>query len=126
MKSYKNNFASLIFIFCATLFGKTANAQTEANAEINGEITTATNEPLPYANVVLYRASDSSMVKGSMSDDIGSFLVEKVPAGKYYVSASILGFKTYNSEIFEIASNVKKNFGALQLEEESFELEGVT
>ncbi|MDL5514872.1 TonB-dependent receptor [Arenibacter sp. M-2] len=126
MKSYKNNFASLILIFCATLLCMTANAQTEATAEINGEITTATNEPLPYANLVVFKASDSSMVKGAMSDDLGSFLVEKVPTGKYYVSASILGFKTYNSEVFEIAPNEKKNFGTLLLEEESFELEGVT
>ena len=126
MKSYKNNFASLILIFCATLLCTTANAQTEATAEINGEITTATNEPLPYANLVVFKASDSSMVKGAMSDDLGSFLVEKVPTGKYYVSASILGFKTYNSEVFEIAPNEKKNFGTLLLEEESFELEGVT
>ena len=126
MKSYKNNFASLILIFCATLLCTTAKAQTEATAEINGELTTFTNEPLPYANLVVFKASDSSMVKGAMSDDLGSFLVEKVPSGKYYVSASILGFKTYNSEVFEIAPNEKKNFGTLKLEEESFELEGVT
>lgn len=126
MKSYENNFASLILIFCATLLCTTAKAQTEATAEINGEIMTVTNEHLPYANLVVFKASDSSMVKGAMSDGLGLFLVEKVPSGKYYVSASILGFKTYNSEVFEIAPNEKKNFGTLKLEEESFELEGVT
>lgn len=126
MKSYKNNFAILSIIFFATLFGTTANAQSEASAEINGKITTVTNEPLPYANFIIFKASDSSMVKGAMSDDIGSYIVEKIPAGRYYVSASILGFKTFDSEVFEISLNEKKEFGTIKLEEESFELEGVT
>ncbi|WP_209401068.1 outer membrane beta-barrel family protein [Pseudozobellia sp. WGM2] len=126
MKSYKNNFIILIVIFCATLLGAPAKAQSEATAEIDGKITTVMNEPLPYVSLVIFKVSDSSMVKGAMSDDLGSFLIEKVPAGTYYVAASILGFKTYNSAIFEIAPNEKKEFGTLQLEEESFELEGVT
>tara|TARA_R110000744_G_scaffold9421_5_gene30171 strand:- start:5826 stop:8270 length:2445 start_codon:yes stop_codon:yes gene_type:complete len=121
-----NNFTILMLIFCITLLGTNANAQSDATAQISGNIETAKNEPLPYANLVVFKASDSSMVKGAMSDDLGSFLVEKVPSGKYYVSASILGFKTYNSEVFEIAPNEKKDFGSIQLEEESFELEGVT
>ncbi|HEA21614.1 hypothetical protein LCGC14_0928610 [marine sediment metagenome] len=122
----RKNFAILILIFCAILLGTTANAQTDATAQISGNITTAINEPLPYANLVVFKVSDSSMVKGAMTDDMGSFLVEELPAGKYYVSASILGFKTHISDVFDIAANEKKEFGTIQLEEENFELEGVT
>jgi len=126
MKLYKNNFIILIVILCSPLLDTPAYAQSEATAKISGKITSASNELLPYANMVVFKASDSSIVKGAMSDDLGSFLVEKVPAGTYYVSASILGFKTYTSEVFKIAENEQKELGTVQLEEESFELEGVT
>lgn len=126
MKSLKNKFVITVLIFFSIVLGNDINAQSEATAQLSGKIATSTNEPLPYANLVVFKVSDSSMVKGAMSDDLGSFLIEKVPAGKYYVSASILGFKNYNSEVFEIGPNEKREFGTLQLEEESFELEGVT
>lgn len=126
MKSYKKNLTILVVIFYTTLFCTLANAQAEKTAQISGKIMTVKNEPLPYANLVVFKVLDSSMVKGAMSDDFGSFLVEKVPAGTYYVSASILGFKTYTSEVFEIAENEEKELGRVQLEEESFKLEGIT
>ncbi len=121
-----NNFTILILAFCTTLLGTIAYGQSDATAQIGGKITTINKEPLPYANLVVFKVTDSSMVKGAMSDDLGSFIIEKVPSGKYYLSVSILGFKTYNSETFEIATSGKKEFGTIQLEEESFELEGVT
>ena len=122
----RNNFVILMLIVCTILSGTIANAQTDATAQISGKTTTVANEPLPYANLVVFKVSDSSMVKGAMTDDMGSFLIEELPAGKYYVSASVLGFKTHNSEVFDIAANEKKGFGTIRLEEENFELEGVT
>ncbi len=126
MISYKNNIKFLLFTLIAIFFGISANAQTEPNVQLSGKITTVADEPLPYANFVVFKASDSSMVKGAMTDDVGSFLIEDVPNGQYYVSISILGFKTYDSEVFDIAAKQTKDFGTIRLEEEDLELEGVT
>lgn len=121
----RNNIAILILVFFVILFCTPTSAQSGATAQINGKITTINNDPLPYANLVVFKVSDSSLVKGAMSDDLGLFFLEKIPVGKYYVSASILGFKTYNSEPFQITANEKKEFGTIQLEEENFELDEV-
>ena len=125
MKLYKSPLILLLFISVAFI-SLPLQAQAERTAEISGSITSVLNDPLPYANLVVFKVSDSSMVKGAMSDDLGSFLIEKVPIGKYYVSVSILGFKTYESEMFEIVSDEKRALGTIRLEEENFELQGVT
>ena len=126
MKSHKDQFIILVMLLCVNLISCSLYGQSEPTAEISGKITSVSNEPLPYANLVVFNVLDSSMVKGAMSNDLGSFLIEKVPVGKYYVSASILGFKTYESEMFEIVSDEKKDLGTILLEEEKFQLEGVT
>ncbi len=126
MKSYKNKLNLLILIICTALYSASANAQSKQTAQLSGKIMTVADEPLAYANLVVYNASDSSMIKGAMTDDLGSFVIDGVPNGQYYVSARILGFKTYDSEVFDIKSNQTKDFGTIRLEEEDFELEGVT
>ncbi len=126
MKSHKNKVNFLLYILCSALLAIPANAQSEANAQLGGKIATVSDEPLPYANLVVYKASDSTMVTGAMTDDLGSFVIKDVPIGKYYLSVSILGFKTDDSVVFEITANQTKDFGTIRLKEENMELQGVT
>ena len=126
MISYKNRTIFCLFTICLTFLTLSSNAQSGASAKVTGTITTVTEEPLPYANLVVYQVSDSTMVKGAMTDDFGSFVIDNISTGKYYISVSILGFKAYDSEAFEIARNQTKDFGIIRLEEENMELQGVT
>jgi hypothetical protein len=50
------------------------------------------------------KAGDSSLVKMAVSDKRGKFEVTKLTSGKYFVSASAVGFTKYYSEIFELSS----------------------
>lgn len=126
MKSHKIKVNFLLYILCSALLTIPANAQSEANAQLGGKIATVSDEPLPYANLVVYKASDSTMVTGAMTDDFGSYFIKDVPPGKYYISVSILGFKTNDSEVFDVAANQTKDFGTIRLKEENMELQGVT
>jgi outer membrane receptor protein involved in Fe transport len=62
--------------------------------KIKGLVVTGTdNKPLEYASVGIYRASDSTLVTGSLTDSKGMFTVENLPFGKFYVEVNYVGFK---------------------------------
>ncbi len=48
--------------------------------------------PLMYASVVLFTVEDSTMVSGSISEEDGSFLIEDISAGTYYVAINYVGY----------------------------------
>jgi iron complex outermembrane receptor protein len=48
---------------------------------------------IEYANVVLLKAKDSTMVNGMVTDKKGSFRLEKVPFGSYSLKVNFIGYK---------------------------------
>jgi hypothetical protein len=80
-----------------------------------------------YANIVLFRVKDSTMVTGSITDTKGKFRIEKVPFGQYYATASFIGYNQLK------VSNIKVNpkspdadLGKISLESASTGLSAVT
>jgi outer membrane receptor protein involved in Fe transport len=60
---------------------------------LNGTITDAqTGEPVPFANVTLEQGG--SIVTGGSTDFNGNYSIKPIPAGRYTVSASNLGYQT--------------------------------
>ncbi len=58
---------------------------------LNGRVTDAnTGEPIPFANVTI--ETNGSVVTGGMTDFDGNFSIKPIPAGKYDVSASYVGY----------------------------------
>ncbi|SIR26713.1 outer membrane beta-barrel family protein [Pontibacter lucknowensis] len=92
----------LCFIFTA------ASAQ---QATISGKVLETADKPMGYANVLLLQAADSSLVKGTLSDESGAFLFEGIAVGRYKVVASMVGFG--KSKAME--ANVSSESEALKL-----------
>lgn len=100
-------------------------AQSKLGTRIVGTVITTTNETLPYTNVILFKESDATMAKGIITNEEGVFEMENIPVGNYYLSVSVIGFKTFKSDIFTLASNQNKDFGNIELEEKSISLDAV-
>ncbi len=49
-------------------------------------------EPLMFASIVLFRERDSTMVTGSISDETGRFLIDRVPPGRFYMRVNYVGY----------------------------------
>lgn len=97
-KKQKTAFFCSLFILC--LFPLQAWAQ---NAKVSGRVLEeSTGNGIPFANVVLVSARDSSQVMGIASSDSGRFLFKRVPAGRYFVQVAVLGFHRNNSEMFTV------------------------
>ncbi|GHT27063.1 hypothetical protein FACS189432_02770 [Bacteroidia bacterium] len=71
-----------------TLTGKLVDSQSQ--------------EPLPFANVVLLQAVDSAFVKGVVTDGDGSFVMEVPQSGQYLLRINYLGYE-------QVTLNVQQN-----------------
>jgi len=93
-QSYCNYLLLSLLFFGA---GQVSNAQKT----IIGKVQNTTGEPVAFANVLLLSASDSALVKGTLTDDHGAFIFGNITKGKYSISASLLGYKPNSSDPFE-------------------------
>jgi hypothetical protein len=81
-----------------------SNAQLSAQAEIVGKVTDKSGKTLPFANILLLNAQDSSFVKGDIAKDDGSFSIQNVPLGAYLCEISRLGFAPTYSTSFQLTA----------------------
>ncbi|MCL6265908.1 TonB-dependent receptor domain-containing protein [Flagellimonas myxillae] len=83
---------------------------------INGSVQDDSGNPLAFANVLLLKASDSSLTKGTITMEDGKFLLENIPSGNYVLTASMIGFGSQTTEIFKFDGG-SKNLPLLTLSE---------
>lgn len=86
---------------------------------ISGKIGDKSEEPLPFANIVLYHADTDRVVTGAVSDDKGVYSFMDIPNGNYLLEVSVLGFKTQKSDSFTLSDENKNVTYSFTLEEEA-------
>ena len=101
---------TLLLIFFINVL--TINAQHT----ISGKIIDTENNPLTFANVVLYKIGSKATPKGTVSTDTGFYEIKNLASGKYQLEISMLGFETQKVIEFDLSSNKTFNF---TLKEES-------
>jgi outer membrane receptor protein involved in Fe transport len=69
---------------------------------VRGKVGETNGKPLPYANVLLLKDNDSTLVKGAVTAENGSFSIENVKQGTYLVAVSMIGYKKTYSAIFTL------------------------
>lgn len=81
--------------------------------EVTGFVKDYNTTPLPFANVFLLNALDSTLVKGSSADEKGYFQIKNIDKGLYLIKASY-----FNSQTSAIALDVINDIsiGALVVE----------
>jgi iron complex outermembrane receptor protein len=80
----------LLLISTASIFaqaGKTA-------ATISGSLLDEQSKPMPFATVSLLKAQDSTVVKGTLSTETGTYLFDHINAGNYIIKATVVGYQT--------------------------------
>lgn len=91
-------------------------AQTNPKANISGIILDENKKPADYVTVVLFKASDSSVVKTAFTDPSGTFAFNVANKGSYFYKASNMGYKTLKSKTIVLTEdNQKVDFGTAQL-----------
>jgi outer membrane receptor protein involved in Fe transport len=103
-------------IFLLLFFCELANAQ----GKIQGAIFEKANSPASFATVALLTQKDSSIIKGRVAEDNGTFSFEKIPFGKYLVAITQMGFKKrFTEEIVISEDNLTAVIPDIFLQEET-------
>lgn len=116
----------LIFLWLSLSFSAVAENNLEKGI-IKGHVIAKSNSaPIEYAQIRVFTLPDSVMITGTTSSIDGSFTVNNLPYGHYYVIINFLGFN--NKTISDISlSSSKKIYSCdtVILEESSISLNGV-
>ena len=99
-----------LLIITATLMATTTYGQ------ITGKIINKTNEAIPFVNVVLYQANDTTIVKGTNADEKGMFSLSSTKEGVFLIGISSVGYQSMFTKPITIAiQNEAVDIGVLQM-----------
>jgi hypothetical protein len=91
-----------------------------AQSQIAGRVLTENNGPLAFANVLLLRQADSSLVKGQVTKEDGTFRFEQVPPSTYLIAISAVSYTKLYTGIVEITSVTStKDLGSFIVKEDA-------
>ncbi|MBI3517760.1 MAG: TonB-dependent receptor [Bacteroidetes bacterium] len=71
---------------------------------IRGTVLDTTKTGFPFVNIALLNSSDSSQVKGTISDETGKYEFTNIRSGNYILKFFAIGYSEAYSEIFHIDS----------------------
>lgn len=132
---------SLVFVFYCTFINKTttmriftiiialfsflslSNAQTSA---VKGALKGTGNEAVAFANLALFRATDSSLYKVAVSDEAGIFELKEVIAGTYFLKAIYLGYDDLVKPGLQLTGGSTLDLGSLSMTASSVSLSETT
>jgi iron complex outermembrane recepter protein len=103
----------------------TAFASKETG-KITGKVLGNEGQPLSFANVLLYSVADSSLVKAEYTEDDGSFELQHIAAGSYWVNVSYVGLPEYNSQVFQLVTGQEVSIPEIRLSSKGVDLTEVT
>jgi hypothetical protein len=98
-----------------------------AQKSITGKIISLDSKPVQGTNILLLNSVDSSLIKGTITNNEGKFFFQNIAEGKYLISCSYIGFKTmYLSEINLFIKNSPLDIGTIALKTETVNLKTVS
>lgn len=84
----------------------TPPVRIQAIGSVSGKVVDAqTNQPIEYANVVIYRWKDSTVANGTVTNSDGQFNIDKLLMGKYFMKISYIGYATKRFDSINVRQN---------------------
>ncbi|MBD3274444.1 MAG: TonB-dependent receptor [Candidatus Marinimicrobia bacterium] len=124
------SYSLLIGLFSTSIL--LAQPPQRGNSNFTGTITGAvvdstSEQPMEYANVIVYSMRDSSQVTGAITNNRGRFLLDDVPAGRFFVQVSFMGYgRKYIDSVMVSPRNPEVNLGEVILPQTALSSEEVT
>ncbi|MDB5222359.1 MAG: hypothetical protein JWN83_1026 [Chitinophagaceae bacterium] len=111
----------LLFIFSFTL----TLLATAAQSSIQGLIIDPSRKPVAHANVLLLTPKDSSLVKGMLTKEDGTYAFENIAPGKYLITSTHTGYKNSFTPVFQINNHDNLKFEPIKLNDTLIQLKDI-
>ena len=79
----------------------------DAQVTVKGTVKDENGTIVAFASAALINATDSTLVRGSLTDENGEYKIENVPSGKYRILASFIGYDHVYSDIIDLKPDSK-------------------
>ncbi|HVW95743.1 MAG TPA: outer membrane beta-barrel family protein [Mucilaginibacter sp.] len=106
MKSIAIKIFTIILFTAAGLTFATAQPSA-AFSTVNGTLHDDKGKPMDYATVSLLKAADSSVVKGTLSNENGVYVFDHIVNGTYLIKATVVGYEKAVSEPLTVTGEGK-------------------
>jgi iron complex outermembrane receptor protein len=95
-------------------------------SQISGRVVDASGKAISFCNVVLTKATDTTLVTGSTTDVSGNFQIEIKGAGTFRLLVAYIGYKKFYSPLILLSDETKQyNAGNIVLEINTKQLNAV-
>jgi outer membrane receptor protein involved in Fe transport len=95
-----------------------SNAQTSTVTLKGSLVDAVTKKPVEFATVTLLTSTDTTLVKGSLSDTLGQFVFSNISVGSYYIISSSVEYKKTKQKI-EVTNDIPiMDIGVISLDQE--------
>ncbi len=91
----------IVFILCSSF--------VFSQIKITGVISDSLGMPVPYAPIGLLSLPDSNIIKGTMTDETGKYLINTVGIGNYMLKVSAIGYQDKIVENIVVDSSTTDN-----------------
>lgn len=112
--------ALLLFTISTSLFAQVTKVTLSGVVQDNKD-----HSPLPYVNVLLLKASDSTFVSGAITNESGQFTLTNIPPGNYVSEISFIGFTTRKEALLVGRLSEYLDLGTIPLNESTVLLSDV-
>lgn len=119
---------TILFFSIVNTISSIATEKPKGPGKISGSVTDAeTGTPMEYANIRLFSKVDSSLVTGTITSPEGSFMLEKLNNGKYFMKVSFIGFDEMVIDDINLSrTNRNIQLGSLKLSPTANELDAIS
>jgi outer membrane cobalamin receptor len=121
MKTLVSTFSKWQLLIMILLFSYTT-VQGQQTNHIGGHLINHQEEPVLYATVALIDATDSALVKGTLSSVDGTFKLENIQPGNYVLRISHVSYQTANKPV-TFRGDSPYQTGTISLEEKSLQMD---
>lgn len=122
-------FSQIVRIFLIAFvvnYSTSIKAQEKKDFIIFGLVTDSADLALPFANVLLLKSNDSSLVKGGVCDDKGRYSIQtKLLDGTYLISFTSMGYNTFYKQLEMPRDGLQVDVGAVRLGKKNIGLKEV-
>ncbi len=113
----------LITLVCTA---RSVFALAQTHGSVSGKVIDSLQHPLEGATIMLVTADNNTTTKTALTDDKGSFVIEKINPGNYKLLISLTGFGKYSAPISLTAEKNIINAGMIQLNSIPKNLQDIT
>jgi len=85
-------------------------------AQVSGRVTDTTGKPVAFATAALTNLADSAMVKSVTANNTGTFHIDGVQPGKYFIRLTAVGYQPYQSAVFDVRHEQVKDLGHMVMQ----------